>query len=68
MDRTWNTTAKPKQHHVVEILLRDGTVKRASFLKDINKYVRGVNSWRLADTGKYVPDGDVKGWREECPA
>lgn len=58
------TAQKPPQNKGVEVLLQNGEVKKASWLKDINKYVRNVNRWRIIDTGKYVDDIEVKEWRE----
>lgn len=64
MNYTSDGVQKPPQHEVVEVKLDDGTVAEASWLKDINKYIRNVNSWKLADSGKYVKDSKVKAWRE----
>lgn len=62
----WHTNyaeQKPPQHRVVDIMLKDGAVLNASFLKDINKYIRNVNRWRIIETGKYIDDKEVKQWR-----
>lgn len=56
---------KPPQHKVVDIQLQDDTIVSASWLKDINKYLRNVNSWRIIETGKYVKDSEVKAWRDK---
>ena len=66
---SWNENStvdmnkKPKQHEKVEILVKGGEVLEASWLKDVNKYVRGVNSWHIIGTGNYIKDSDVIGWR-----
>ena len=55
---------KPKQHVIVEIMTRDGRRLLAAFLKDINKYVRNVDAWKMVNDGKYLADREVKAWRE----
>lgn len=56
--------SKPPQHKEVEILIKGGKVLKASWLKDINKYVRNVNSWHIIGTGNYIKDSEVIAWRE----
>ena len=59
-----DTKSKPPQHKEVEILVKGGEVLKASWLKDINKYVRNVNSWHIIGTGNYISDNAVIAWRE----
>lgn len=63
LNYTTNMEQKPPQHKVVEVQLQDDSVVTASWLKDANKYVRNVNSWRVIGTGRYVKDSEVKAWR-----
>lgn len=60
---TVNSDKKPPQYKEVEVLVKGGKILRASWLKDVNKYVRNVNSWRIIGTGNYIKDSDVIGWR-----
>lgn len=59
-----DASRKPPQHKEVEILVRGGKVLRATWLKDVNKYVKNVNSWHIIGTGNYIKDSDVIGWRD----
>ena len=66
MDEIWNDNTvknKPPQFRIVEIELLKGDIVQAYFLKDINRYVRNVNRWRLIGNGKYIPDKEVLKWR-----
>lgn len=54
---------KPPQHMPVLIRTADGQELTASYLKDVNKYVRNVNSWRKIKDGKYLPDKEVTEWK-----
>ena len=65
VNSTTDMSDKPPQHKDVMIELQDGTILKASWLKDVNKYVRNVNSWKIADTGSYIKDILVKAWRYE---
>ena len=60
---TVDMNKKPKQHEKVEILVKGGDVLEARWLKDVNKYVRGVNSWHIIGTGNYIKDSEVIAWR-----
>lgn len=62
-NNTADSNKKPPQHKIVMVQLQDGTILRASWLKDVNKYVRNVNSWCIMDTGNYIKDSEVIGWR-----
>lgn len=65
MGETWEINSKdnkPPQFREVLIELKGGEIVKAYFLKNINKYVRGVNRWRLIGNGKYIPDKEVKKW------
>ena len=53
---TVDMNKKPKQHEKVEILVKGGEVLEASWLKDVNKYVR-------IGTGNYIKDSEVIAWR-----
>ena len=54
---------KPRQHHTCRVRLRTGEITKAFYVRDINKYVRGVNRWKLED-GKWVDDEQVVQWEE----
>lgn len=62
-NNTADSNKKPPQHKIVTVQLQDGTILKASWLKDVNKYVRNVNSWRIIDTGNYIKDSEVIGWK-----
>ena len=53
---------KPDQKVPVLIILNNGEVREGHWLKDINKYERNVNRWRIYKTGKTVPDEEVVAW------
>ena len=53
---------KPKQLVPVLMILEDGSVEEGHWLKDINKYERNVNRWRIYRTRKTVPDNEVIAW------
>ena len=56
---------KPRQHHLCRVRLRTGEVVEAFYVKDINKYIRGVNRWKNVRTGKWMDDEQVVEWEEE---
>lgn len=53
---------KPKQKIPVFIILTNGEIYEDHWLKDINKYERNVNRWRIYKTGKTVADEEVLAW------
>lgn len=53
---------KPKHGMPVLIILTNGEIHEGHWLKDINKFERGVNRWRIYRTGRTVPDPDVLAW------
>lgn len=56
---------KPKQKIPVFIILTNGEIYEGHWLKDINKYERNVNRWRIYKTGKTVADEEVLAWIEK---
>ena len=53
---------KPKHAVPVLIILANGEVFEGHYLKDINKYERNVNRWRIYRTRKTVEDSAVVAW------
>lgn len=53
---------KPKQKIPVLIILTNGSMHEGHWIKDINKYERNVNRWRIYKTGKTVADEEVLAW------
>lgn len=35
------------------------------FVKDINRYIRGVNRWKDTDTNEWFDDEEVEEWEEQ---
>ena len=63
----WHTNRadfKPRQHRACKDRLRSGEIVGAVYVKDINKYVRGVNRWKIISTGKWIDDEQVVEWEE----
>lgn len=59
----WNNNViKPKEKVPVLICLANGEIHEGHYIKDINKYRRNVNVWRIFKTGKCVQDEDVIMW------
>lgn len=54
---------KPRQHRPCRVKLTTGRTTEAVFVKDINKYIRGVNRWRLS-SGEWIDDEQVTQWME----
>lgn len=38
---------------------------RGFYLKDVNKYVKGINRWKDTETGEWIQDEDVQEWTGE---
>lgn len=38
---------------------------RGFYLKDVNKYVKGINRWKDTETGEWIQDEDVPEWTGE---
>ena len=60
---------KPKQHRPCRVRLTTGEITEAVYVKDVNKYIRGVNRWRR--TGgcwtkheRWIDDEKVAEWSE----
>lgn len=56
---------KPRQHHLCKVRLRSGEEVEAFYVKDINKFVRGVSRWKIISTGKWIDDEQVVQWEEQ---
>ena len=61
----WHSNSwKPRQHKPCELRLTTGEITEGVYVKDINKYITGVNRWRLS-SGKWIDDEQVVQWREK---
>ena len=57
-----STNTKPPSTRPVEFKTVDGKIHRGFFLRDANKYVRGVNRWKDTDIDVWFDDDRVVSW------
>ena len=48
----------------IRFITDDGEQHTGFFVKDINKYVRGVYRWKDVDTGQWYDDDEVLLWED----
>ncbi len=57
-----STNTKPPSTKPVEFKTIDGKIHRGFFLRDANKYVRGVNRWKDTERDAWFDDDRVVAW------
>lgn len=60
-----STGTKPPSTKPVEFRTIDGRLHRGFFLRDANKYVRGVNRWKDTELDAWFDDDRVTAWGYE---
>lgn len=56
---------KPPSTKPIVFRTKDGRLHNGFYLKDANRYVRGVNRWKDTDLDVWFNDDDVTVWGEE---